>query len=225
MAQDNKQPNKSHNKAASINHKDDAGSSAAFGKKPQPAATDAADEISENGEDARTLKDKLADAQKEARENYDRLLRASAELDNFKKRSQRETDALRKYANEALVRELLTVMDNLERAIASAKQPDCSVESLVKGVELTMEELKKIFERFKVTPIEALRQPFDPNFHQAVMRQETSEHADNTIVDVMQPGYMIHDRLLRPSMVVVAKAAPDAASNDHEDANNSNDIE
>ncbi len=223
MAQDDKKTNKTLNKAPSTSKNNDAGRAMACDNKTQLAETDVADENFENDQDVQSLKDKLAVAQKEARENYERLLRASAELDNFKKRTQRETDALRKYANETLVRELLTVMDNLERAIASAKQPDCSVADLAKGVELTMDELKKIFERFKVTPIEALQQPFDPNYHQAVMRQETNEHADNTVVNVMQAGYMIHDRLLRPSMVVVAKEAPGATGNGPDSANSTED--
>lgn len=151
------------------------------------------------------LEERLAAKTKEAEENYDRLLRMSAEFENYKKRTARETAEFQKYANQSLIRELLPIVDNLELAIKSAADsPDTTETSLLDGVELTRREILKVFENFKVEPIEALGKPFDPNFHEAVMREESAEHPENTVVNELQKGYLMHQRLIRPAMVVVA---------------------
>ena len=140
----------------------------------------------------------------EAKETYDRLLRVSAEFENYKKRSARESADFKKYANESIIREVLPVIDNLERALDSTID-DRNTEHLVReGVELTLKEILRILEKFGVTPISALDKPFDPNFHEAVMREESQDHAEQTVVKELQKGYLIHDRLLRPAMVVVS---------------------
>ena len=149
--------------------------------------------------------EKLRSAEAEAKETYDRFLRVSAEFDNYKKRSKREMSDFRKYANEAFIREMLPVVDNLERAIASGSDSK-DVDSLLEGIELTLKDILKIFERFAVEPIEAAGAPFDPAFHQAVMQEETGAQPENTVIKELQRGYTIHDRLLRPTMVVVSKA-------------------
>jgi len=157
-----------------------------------------------------SLQKKLEDALSESQQHYDRLLRVSAEFDNFKKRSTRDADEFRKYANEALLKDLLHVVDNLERAIASSAESSDSNACVVEGVQMTLDEILKIFNKFGVKPIEAAGKPFDPAFHQAIMQQETDEHPDNTIISEMQKGYLLRDRLLRPAMVVVAKAVSPA---------------
>ncbi len=134
----------------------------------------------------------------------DRVLRLSAEFENYKKRKQRELDSFKRFANETVFKQLLTIVDNLERAIASTKETS-DQEVLLKGVELTYGEIVKLFETFSVKPVEAENQIFDPNFHQAVTQEETSEVPDNTITKVLQKGYLLHDRLIRPAMVVVSK--------------------
>lgn len=149
---------------------------------------------------------KLKAAEQKADEYYDRLLRASAEFDNYKKRTTREMRDTIRYANEKLFKELLFVVDNLERAIESAQQEGSDDDPVLQGVRLTLSEVEKILERHNVKPIKALGEPFDPNFHQAMMQEETEEHPANTVVKEMQKGYLLHDRLLRPSMVVVSKA-------------------
>ena len=153
-----------------------------------------------------SLQRKLDEALMESQQHYDRLLRVSAEFENFKKRSARDADELRKYANEALLKDLLHVVDNLERAIASAADSVDSNMCVVEGVQMTLDEILKIFSKFGVTPIEATGKPFDPAFHQAIMQQETEAHAENTVMSEIQKGYLLRDRLLRPAMVVVAKA-------------------
>jgi molecular chaperone GrpE len=134
----------------------------------------------------------------------DRALRFSAEFENYKKRKQRESDEFKKFANETIFRQFLSVVDNLERAIDSTEES--SKESgLLEGIKLTYKEIIKLFETFNVKPVEAANQPFDPNFHQAVTQEETDEFPDNTVTTVLQKGYLLHDRLIRPAMVVVSK--------------------
>jgi molecular chaperone GrpE len=156
-------------------------------------------------EEIKDLKSKLEIKTGEAEESYDRLLRVSAEFENYKKRTAREMADFKKYANQSLLRELLPIIDNLELAIKAAAEASGSTDAcLLDGVELTRKEILKVFENFHVEPIDALGKPFDPNFHEAVMREESDEHPENTVVNELQKGYLMHDRLLRPSMVVVA---------------------
>jgi len=150
------------------------------------------------------LEEKLQAAERQAQENHDRFLRVAAELDNFRKRKEREIGDLRKYANQTLLKELLAVVDNLERALAASRETS-EPEGLRDGVEMTLKELLKIFEKFGVQPIEALQQPFDPNLHEAVMQESSDAVPANTVVKELQKGYLLRDRLLRPSMVVVSK--------------------
>jgi molecular chaperone GrpE len=159
-----------------------------------------------------TPEEKIEKAETEAKEAYDRFLRASAELENYKKRTQKEMAEFRKYANASLVKELLGVVDNLERAIESSNGSN-EEGQLSEGLDLTLKELLKIFKNFHASPIEALGKPFDPSYHQAMMQQETADQPENIVLDELQKGYMIHDRLLRPAMVVVSKS-PAGSGND-----------
>jgi molecular chaperone GrpE len=150
------------------------------------------------------LEDQLEAAERQAQENHERFLRAAAELDNFRKRKEREASDLRKYANQTLLKDLLGVVDNLERALAAARGSG-KPEGLAEGVEMTLKDLLKIFDQFGVTPIESLQQPFDPNLHEAVMQEPNDGVPPNTVIQELQKGYLLHDRLLRPAMVVVSK--------------------
>jgi len=161
----------------------------------------------EKGEDLREddPEARLETAESKAQEHYDRLLRLSAEFDNYKKRTSREMREMVKYANEKFVLELLTVVDNLERAIESASARSAE-DPLLQGIELTLSEVLKILERQNVKPVESLGSPFDPNYHQAMMQETVDDQPPNTVVREMQKGYTMHDRLIRPAMVVVSKA-------------------
>jgi molecular chaperone GrpE len=150
------------------------------------------------------LQEKFKKTEEEAKQSYDRYLRVSADFENYKKRSAREMDDFRKFANQNLVKELLPIVDNLELAIKSAQENKNVDTNLLDGVDLTLKEILKIFEKYHVKPIEALGKTFDPRYHEAVMQEETDKHPENVITNEMQKGYLIHDRLLRPSMVVVA---------------------
>jgi molecular chaperone GrpE len=178
------------------------------------------DEQTINGEEdpMKALEAKLEAKEKEAGENYDRLLRLSAEFENYKKRSSREIEEFRKFANQSLIKEMLSVVDNLELAMNSTDGHKAIDKDLLQGLEMTHKEILKVFEKFNVKPIDAKGQPFDPAFHEAVMQEETDDFAKNTVINEMQRGYMIHDRLLRPSMVVVAKPRENKDS-EHSDGN------
>jgi molecular chaperone GrpE len=185
------------------------------GNAPQPSSdpdetTPPATESGENPAaaeespaEAVTLEEKLEKAEQQARDNHERFLRTAAELDNFRKRKEREVSDLRKYANQSLLRELLGVVDNLERALASSGASS-EPEGLVEGVDMTLKELLKIFDQFGVKPVEALEKPFDPAVHEAVMQEPSDAFPANTVIKELQKGYMLRERLLRPAMVVVS---------------------
>ncbi len=180
-------------------------------------ATDAVTEDADND-----IEKKLEESEAEAKVAHDRFLRVSAEFENYKKRAQREVDDFRKYANEAIFKELLTVVDNLERAVESSSDK-CENGQLLEGVDLTLKEILKVFEKFSVKPIEALEHEFDPAVHQAVLQEASETHAENRVIREFQKGYTIHDRLLRPAMVVVSKSAGnpgDGAGTENSDQDN-----
>jgi len=152
------------------------------------------------------LEVQLEAKEQESKDNYDRVLRVSAEFENYKKRTSRELEEFRKFANQSLIKELLSVVDNLELAMNSTNGHQTIDQGLLQGLEMTHKEILKVFEKFNVKPIEAKGQVFDPTFHEAVMQEETDEVDPNTVVNELQKGYLIHNRLLRPSMVVVARS-------------------
>ncbi len=157
------------------------------------------------GDPLKEMEARLESLEKEAKESYDRFFRVSAEFENYKKRAAREMNDFRKFANESFVKAMLPIVDNLDRAIESSSNDDHAQNSVVEGVNMTLKEILKVFEQFNVKPFESLGKAFDPALHQAVMQEETDDHPENTILNELQKGYMMHDRLLRPAMVVVSK--------------------
>ncbi len=152
------------------------------------------------------LKERLKTAEEEAADSYQRLLRATAEFENYKKRNEREMNDLRKFANESLLKEILPTVDNLERALAiDCKENEDAFKGIHEGVEMTLKGLLDNLRTFGVVPMEALEKPFDPHFHQAVSQQESDQYPKNTVLQELQKGYMLRDRLLRPAMVLVSK--------------------
>ncbi len=160
-----------------------------------------------------TLEEALAESQAEARKNWDLYLRERADLENYRKRAQREREELARFANENLLRELLPVLDNLERAVAHAEQE--SEGGLLQGVQLTLEQLRKTLERFGVLPVAAVGEPFNPDHHEAMGQMESSDQPPNTVVQEMQKGYTLNERLLRPALVMIA-TAPAASATDEQ---------
>jgi molecular chaperone GrpE len=147
--------------------------------------------------------DPLEELRREKDALQDRLLRTAAEFDNYRKRVDRERRDLAEHTAADVVSELLPIIDNLERALAAASDTD----PLRKGVELILKQMLDLLRKRGVKPIEALGADFDPNFHQAVIHETSSEHREGEVMEELQRGYLIGDRLLRPAMVKVAKAA------------------
>ena len=153
------------------------------------------------------LQAQVDDLRRQLEEQKDRLLRSVAEADNVRRRTQRDAEDRIKYANESLVRDLLPVLDNLDRALASARAAS-GADSVVAGVELIQRELLRVLERAGVTRYSAVGQRFDPTRHEAIARVVSGEATPDTVVSETAPGYLLHGRVVRPAMVAVA-AAPD----------------
>lgn len=150
------------------------------------------------------LEEQLAAKEKECRENWDRYLRERADLENYRKRVNREKEELLNYGTKSLIEEILPVVDSLERALVHANEDGLS--AVVEGIRMTHCMLVAALKKFGVTPVEATGAPFDPAFHQAMSQVATDEHPPNTVVEEFQKGYLLKERLLRPAMVSVAAA-------------------
>ena len=166
-----------------------------------------------------TLEQRIAELEARQKETFDRYLRSVAELDNFRKRTRKEIEDARIDAQSRVLREMLPVIDNLERALAAAGGADASNgHSIIEGVRLVLRQFGQALERCGVTQVAAQGAAFDPTHHEAVSQVETAEVPAGTVVGVLQSGYRIGDRLLRPALVVVAKppsqAAPDGNGGD-----------
>lgn len=154
---------------------------------------------------------KVASLEQAKKDNWDRYLRAAADLENFRKRTKRELEDAKYDTKVKTLKEMLPVVDNLERAIEHASAA-AGTSPIVEGVQLVLRQFQTAFERLDVVGVDALNLPFDPNLHEAISQQE-SDAAPGTVVQVLQRGYKIGERLLRPALVVVAKpksAAPPA---------------
>ena len=156
------------------------------------------------------LQSRIETLEKEKADLSDRLLRVSAETENFKKRLTREKDDFVKYSNEKLVKEFLPVVDNLERALVHAEEAGESG-PLADGVKMTLDLFQKALAGLGVSPVSALGEPFNPEQHEAVQQIESADHEPNIVVSEFQKGYMLHERLIRPAMVVVSKRTGEGA--------------
>jgi molecular chaperone GrpE len=181
-------------------------------KKTDSMRSDSSEEVvdtalpSETGQnELEELSEKFQAKEKESKENYERYLRQVAEVDNFKKRINRGKEDAIRYANENLIKDILPVMDNLERAIAHA-QGGGNGKPLVEGVEMVLRGLLDVFGKHGVVQVPAVGEVFDPGKHEAMAQVESSQYEPNTVVDEHHRGYLLRDRLLRPALVTVAKA-------------------
>ena len=161
-------------------------------------------EASEEGSEVETLKEELNQALSAAKSQQEQYLRTLADMENLRKRTQREKEELAKFANENILREILPVIDNLERAVEHAEQSE-GKDGLFEGVQMTLTQFAQLLEKFGVEPVEAVGQPFDPAYHQAMGQMESEEYPPNTVVQQMQKGYQLNKRLLRPAFVMLAK--------------------
>jgi molecular chaperone GrpE len=151
------------------------------------------------------LRQQLAAKEQEAKDNYDRYVRQIAEAENFKKRNARERDDAIRFANEMLLKDLLPIIDNLERAIAHAATGE-NGKPLVEGVEMVLRGFLDVLSKFGVGPIVAVGEPFDPSKHEAIAHVVSDVHEPNVVVEELHKGYIFRDRLLRAALVSVAKA-------------------
>ena len=181
-------------------------------KKEQPAAPT---EVPAAEGAASPPADPLAEAQAEAAKNWDLYLRERAELENFRKRTQRDKEETRLFNRKELLLGMLPVLDNLERALAHAGQ-NGETQGLLEGVTMTVLQFRKVIEDYGARPIIAVGAPFDANLHQAMAQVETAEQPPGTVVSEFQRGYLLHDRLLRPALVVVAKVPAEPAAESDE---------
>ncbi len=161
--------------------------------------------FSESATETDGLAGELEAALEEARTKQELYLRALAEMDNLRKRTQREKEDIAKYGNENILREILPVIDNLERAIEHAESQEDGA-GLLEGVEMTLSQFSTVIQKFGVEPLSSLGTLFDPAHHQAVGQLDTDEFPVNHVANELQKGYLLNSRLLRPAMVMVAKA-------------------
>lgn len=168
-----------------------------------PTEVEAQEQPNSEPETMPSLEQLLHQAELAAQEHHDAWLRAKAEADNIRRRAQSDVAAAHKYALENFATELLPVKDSLEAALASSEG---ATAALISGIELTLKQLNAVFAKFQITELNPLQQKFDPHKHQAMTTVE-SPQAPNTVVHVMQKGYTLHERVLRPALVTVAKAA------------------
>lgn len=162
------------------------------------------------GESPEMLTAQLEDARKEARDNWEKLLRSQAELENLRRRTQKELQDAHKFALERFARELLPVLDSLELGIEAASSSDEGAADIVKlreGSELTLQQFSSVLEKFNIETVDPIGEAFNPEFHQAMAMEPSAEAEANTVLKVFQKGYLLNQRLLRPAMVVVAQAA------------------
>ncbi len=166
--------------------------------------TDAAGEQAASHEELRLL---LEDARAKADDHWDQLVRSKAELDNLRKRQSRELENAHKFALERFAKELLPVRDSLELGLGAAHDSGADVETLREGMELTLKLLSDVMSKFDIEVVDPMGEPFDPELHQAMSMQPRDDVPPNTVVNVVQKGYTLNGRVIRPAMVMVSQAA------------------
>tara|TARA_B110000467_G_C18222015_1_gene423545 strand:- start:98 stop:748 length:651 start_codon:yes stop_codon:yes gene_type:complete len=164
--------------------------------------------ISEEQERINELELAVAAAQSTVNDQKDSVIRAKAEVDNIRRRAAQDVEKARKFALEKFAGEMLVTVDNLERALQNVDKDDESNKGIIEGLELTLQGLISSLEKFGVKEVDPQDQPFNPELHQAMSMQEVPDVAPNTVIAVMQKGYELNGRLIRPAMVMVSKAAP-----------------
>ena len=156
--------------------------------------------------DLEKLETQLEDAQQQAGDYQDKMLRMQAEMENLRKRTEKQVEDAHKFSIEKFANELLQVKDSLELGLTASEGEEIDVAKLQEGTELTLKMLSSAFEKFSIEEVNPIGEIFDPNLHEAMTMQESVEQPPNTVLAVMQKGYTLHGRLIRPAMVIVAKA-------------------
>lgn len=185
--------------------------SAQITEDPAAEAAETLEPTPETEQPAATPAGPLAEATRKAEENWEKFVRAQAEMDNLRRRAEKDVQDARKFAIEKFARELLTVVDSLELGLQAATGDAPEVGKLREGMELTLKQLLAALEKANVRPIDPEGEKFNPELHQAMAMQPSATAAPNTVIKVFQKGYLLNERLLRPAMVVIAQAQPQAA--------------
>jgi molecular chaperone GrpE len=160
-------------------------------------------------QESKELQLKLEEKEKESKENYEKYLRIAAELDNFKKHSSKERSELVRYGNENLIKEILPILDNMDRALDHAEKAR-DIDAFIEGLKLIRSQFLQRLEKFGVKQVEAVGSEFDPNIHEAVLSVDSPDHEDNRVMDEFEKGYLLNDRLLKPARVSVTKRKPES---------------
>ncbi len=155
--------------------------------------------------DLELLRKALVTAEERADKNQDAMLRTQAEMENLRKRQRRELENAHKFALDKIAMELLPVCDTLEMGVAAASAEEADVAKILEGSELTLKMLSQALEKFNIVEVNPLGGKFDPDLHQAISTQEGTDNEANTVINVLQKGYTLNERLLRPAMVIIAK--------------------
>lgn len=159
---------------------------------------------------------RLSDVEKKANDNWERFLRTQAEMENLRRRTEKELQNAHKFALEKFAKELLPVIDSLEYGINAAKGDNADIEQLREGSELTLKQFQAALGKFNIETVDPLGDPFNPELHQAMAMQPSADVEPNTVLTVVQKGYVLNGRLLRPAMVVVARATDPAPNIDEQ---------
>lgn len=163
------------------------------------------------------LLERLEDAERKSQENYDLYMRAYAEMDNVKKRGAKEREELAKFANESLIKQLLPIIDSLDKALDHGRE-GAKLPELVEGLEMTRKAMMDTLEKAGLSEVEAVGKPFDPNFHEAISKQPDDTVPPNHVITEMQKGYVLNGRLIRPSIVVISQGDGEATENKEDHA-------
>ncbi|WP_370875573.1 nucleotide exchange factor GrpE [Bacillus horti] len=175
--------------------------------KEEQGSQDQEQSTSEAADTELSLEDalaKLAEAEKKAEESYQKQLRTQADFDNFRRRSRQEKEEAAKYASLPLVEQLLPALDNFERALSASKVDSADKDSIVQGIEMVFRQLEQVLQGSGLESIPTVGTAFDPNVHQAVMQEESADHEPGTVIEELQKGFKLKDRVIRPAMVKVS---------------------
>jgi len=182
--------------------------------KTEPTESAAAEKkITISAEDLDKLQQQLEDYRNKAAEAEDKQLRSMAELENFRKRKEKERLEHIKYANESLIAEIIPIMNNFDLAFTAAEK-NPATHNFAVGVEMILNQMKELLQSYGVSEINPLGQPFNPHLHEAIEHQETQETCDDVVVEVVKKGYMLHERVIQPAVVKTAGKAAEPAPED-----------
>ena len=200
--------NKNTDKKMDVNNQEDDENTTSFNNDDSQsnAGTPIDEKDSSNSEE--DLNNDESDTQNEINDLKDQLLRSLAENENLRKRTTKEIEQIKKYGHISLLRDFLNVVDNMERAVKSCtseNQSETGVKNLIDGIEIVLKEMKSLLDKNQIKKIEPFHEKFDYNFHQAMFEAPSSDYEEGLIIEVIQPGYVLHDRLIRPAMVGVSK--------------------